>query len=118
MTLVYIIAIAALLLLFQCSIGSVALFYLGICMIGICFGAFMGIYPGFTSDNFGTKNSSMNYGIMFIGFSLAGLIGPQVMSAIYKSAGSYHIAFLIAMAMAICGLALTFVYRTMHKRGM
>lgn len=118
LTLVYIIAIAALLLLFQCSIGSVALFYLGICMIGICFGAFMGIYPGFTSDNFGTKNSSMNYGIMFIGFSLAGLIGPQVMSAIYKSAGSYHIAFLIAMAMAICGLALTFVYRTMHKRGM
>ncbi len=91
------------------------LFYIGICLIGVCFGAFMGIYPGFTADNFGTKNSSVNYGIMFIGFSAAGLIGPQIMSNIYKATGAYQMAFIVAAVMAVVGLALSFLYRVVSK---
>ena len=116
LTLVFIIAIAALMALYACGEGSVVLFYIGICLIGVCFGAFMGIYPGFTADNFGTKNSSVNYGIMFFGFSAAGLIGPQIMSSIYKSSGAYQPAFLVAAVMAVVGLALSFVYRAVYKR--
>ena len=116
LTLVFVVAIAALLLLFNCGTGTVGLFYIGICLIGVCFGAFMGIYPGFTADNFGTKNSSVNYGIMFIGFSTAGLIGPQIMSNIYKATGAYQMAFIVAAVMAVVGLALSFLYRVVSKR--
>ena len=115
LTLVFVVAIVALLLLFNCGTGTVLLFYIGICLIGVCFGAFMGIYPGFTADNFGTKNSSVNYGIMFIGFSTAGLIGPQIMSNIYKATGAYQMAFIVAAVMAVVGLALSFLYRVVSK---
>lgn len=49
-------------------------------MIGVCFGAFMGVYPGFTAGQFGSRNSSINYAIMFIGFSAAGIAGPMIVS--------------------------------------
>ena len=75
----------------------------------------MGIYPGFTADQFGAKNNSVNYGIMFIGFALAGLLGPMVMSSIYKSSGSYKTAFIIAMILSAAGFAVTFIYRAVAK---
>lgn len=47
------------------------LFSAGILAIGLSFRAVMGIYPGFTAEEFGAKNNSVNYGIMFSGFSVA-----------------------------------------------
>lgn len=116
LTMVYVIAMIALGLLYFCHEGTVLMFYVGICLIGVCFGSFMGIYPGFTSDNFGAKNSSVNYGIMFIGFCSSGLIAPLIISGIYKSTGAYQQAFLVAIGMAVAGLILSFVYRAMAKK--
>ena len=109
------LAIAALGMLYF-SEGSVVLFYIGICMIGVCFGAFMGVYPGFTAGQFGSRNSSINYEIMFIGFSAAGIAGPMIVSKMLAATGSYRPAFLLAMVMAVCGLVLSFVYRAMAKK--
>ena len=69
----------------------------------------MGVYPGFTSKQFGRKNSSINYGIMFIGFNAAGLIGPIIMGRIYSGTGAYSLAFIIALVFALLGFSLTFV---------
>jgi|GEM_PF-1739117 MFS family permease len=88
-----------------------ALFYLGIAVVGICFGSFMGVFPGFTVDRFGAKNNSVNYGIMFIGFALAGYFGPSVMRSIFAADGAYQRAFLIALVFDIAGIILTFIYR-------
>lgn len=109
------LAIAALGMLYF-SEGSVVLFYIGICMIGVCFGAFMGVYPGFTAGQFGSRNSSINYAIMFIGFSAAGIAGTMIVSKMLAATGSYRPAFLLAMVMAVCGLVLSFVYRAMAKK--
>lgn len=106
---VFVAAVAAMGLLFVSR--SVPVFYVGICLVGVCFGAFMGVYPSFTAGQFGAKNSSVNYGIMFIGFNAAGLFGPIIMGNIFKSSGSYRSAFLIAMVFAVIGLILSFVYR-------
>lgn len=83
------------------------LFYLGIIMVGACFGAFMGIYPGFTADQFGQKNNSVNYGIMFIGFATAGAAGPSFMAQIFSRTGSYRGAFMMAVVLAALGLTLS-----------
>lgn len=112
---VFVAAIIALVLLYISGTGIVALFYIGICLIGVCFGAFMGVYPSFTAAQFGSKNSSVNYGIMFIGFSAAGIIGPMIMSNIFRSSGSYRPAFLVAVVLAVIGLVLSFVFRAMDK---
>lgn len=136
LTLGLIIAVIGLAMIYV-ALGSktAALFVVGVCFVGFCFGAYMGVYPGFTSDQFGTKNSGVNYGIMFIGFSVAGVVGPMIMThfatpdaaataaataaagkpvTIFEAA-SYQPAILIALGLSIVGLVLTFVYRAMSK---
>ncbi|WP_029319108.1 L-lactate MFS transporter [Butyrivibrio sp. AE3004] len=106
-----ILSVAGLLLLFISHEGSLLTFYIGLSIVGVAFGSFMGVYPGFTVDQFGPKNNSVNYGIMFIGFALAGYFGPQIMRNVYASTGAYQNAFLIASGLSLFGVILTIVYR-------
>lgn len=110
------VEVAGLLCLFCCREGSMGLFFAGIAMVGIAFGTFMGVYPGFTADQFGTKNNSVNYGIMFIGFAAAGYLGPVTMKNIYGQTGAYKMAFLVAIAIGVLGLLLTLMIRTLQRR--
>jgi OFA family oxalate/formate antiporter-like MFS transporter len=111
----FFLSIIGLILLYYSGQGDIAIFYTGISVVGLCFGAFMGIYPGFTADQFGAKHNSVNYGIMFIGFALAGVFGPTIMSNVYNTDGSYGRAFVIAAVLAVVGLILTSVYRGWTK---
>ena len=111
-----VLAVGGLTLLYFAGTGAVAMFYIGVSVVGLCFGAFMGVFPGFTADQFGQKNNSVNYGIMFIGFALAGYLGPTIVGKVYGSSGSYSGAFLIAMGLAVTGIILSFVYRILSKR--
>ena len=111
-----ILAVIGLGLLYISGTGSVATFYIGISVVGLCFGAFMGVFPGFTADQFGQMNNSVNYGIMFIGFALAGYVGPTIMNTVYRSTGDYHPAFLIAMGLAGVGIVLSVIYRKLSRR--
>ncbi len=108
-------AVIGLLLLFFCGQGNILQFYVGISLVGISFGAFMGVFPGFTADQFGTKHNSVNYGIMFIGFALAGYFGPTVMSCIYQKEGNYQNAFLVAALIGTAGLGFTVWYRKVRR---
>ena len=110
-----IIGIAGLFCLYNSSQSAAALFYIGIAATGLCFGSFMGVFPGFTADRFGARNNGVNYGIMFVGFSLAGYFGPQAMRGIYASSGSYLNAFLIAAVFAVAGVVLTIIYRLLNN---
>lgn len=116
LTTAFVLSIVGLLLLGNADAGDVLTFNIGISIIGICFGAFMGVFPGFTVDQFGPKNNSVNYGIMFIGFAFAGYIGPAVMKSVYAADGTFDRAFMIAMIIALVGFAFTFVYRYLSKR--
>lgn len=111
-----VLSIVGLGFLYLCGTGDVTKFYIGIIIVGICFGAFMGVYPGFTADEFGVKNNSVNYGIMFIGFAVSGYFGPTVLKTIYAADGSYQRAFIIAMILCVVGFVLTFAYKAMHKK--
>lgn len=85
-------------------------FIVGVCFIGLAFGAFMGVYPGFCAEQFGPKNNGVNYGIMFIGFALAGTIGPQMLQNM-----GVPISYYFAIGLAVLGLIMSFVYRFMSK---
>ena len=112
-----IIALAGLSTLYICAnTGSVILFATGVMLIGICFGTFMGVFPGFCADQFGTKHNTVNYGIMWIGFSSAGIVGPSVLTSVHNATGSYQGAFVIAFVLALVGLVLTFLYRKLATK--
>lgn len=97
------------------SNGSAALFVVGICFVGFCFGSFMGVYPGFTAEQFGMKNNGINYGIMFIAFGVAGVLGPMIMASRFEAEQSYLSSIFLAIILAVAGLVLTFIYRVMSK---
>lgn len=92
--------------------GSLGMFRAGIACVGLAFGAFMGVYPGFCAEQFGPKNNGVNYGIMFIGFALAGIVGPKILLAF---GDSYTTAYMAAMVLAVVGIVMSFVYRAMSK---
>ena len=111
----FIIEIAGLALLFTTGEGDIIRFMTAVSVIGICFGALMGVYPGFTADQFGPRNNSVNYGIMFIGFAVAGYFGPSTCGKLLASTGSYGIAFVISMVLAVVGITLSFIFKRIRK---
>lgn len=112
---VFLISIVGLFLLTVSGQGQTLLFMTGVSIAGICFGAFMGVFPGFTADQFGARYNSVNYGIMFIGFALAGTFGPLAAGRIVLATGSYRMAFIAAGGLGLLGFLMTFVYRRMVK---
>ena len=116
LTLACFLSVGGNVLLYLCGKGDLILFYIGISIVGICFGAFMGVFPGFTADQFGAAHNSVNYGIMFIGFAMAGYFGPTIMKNVYYKNGFYTQAFLIAAGLSVAGIILTVLYRICKKR--
>ncbi len=92
--------------------SSLAMFRLGAICIGLAFGAFMGVYPAFCAGQFGPANNGVNYGIMFCGFALAGIIGPKVLLAFEAP---YQGAFFAAMGIGAVGIVFSIIYRVMSK---
>lgn len=93
------------------SAEAPALFWVGICMVGFGFGSTMGVFPGFAAIQFGSAHNSVNYGILFLAFSAAGFLGPQIMAVLLDATGGYQAAFLVAACLAAVSFVLTFVYR-------
>ena len=89
---------------------SAIVFIVGVCLVGLAFGAFMGVYPGFCAEQFGPANNGVNYGIMFVGFALAGVIGPMLVQKIWVPS-----AYFAAIALGVLGLVMCFVYKAMSK---
>ena len=83
-------------------------------LVGACGGALLVMFPPITSENFGVKNSGLNYSIMFSGYSIAAFIGPQL-AAHYRAAGSYGPAFAWAAGLTVLALALLLL--VMRKNG-
>lgn len=117
LTIALIIAAAGLAALLIASFSaSLPIYAVGLILIGISFGTFLGVYPGFCADQFGTKYNSVNYGILWLGYAIAAIAGPSTLSGVYGSTGHYSFAFIISFGVALLGLVLTFVYRAMARR--
>jgi MFS family permease len=108
---IFLVSLIGLTLLYLTGAGEMVKLILGVSCVGLSFGSIMGIFPGFTAAQFGSKNNSVNYGIMFTGFAAAGFFGPTIVSKIYENKDAYQQAFLVAMGLAVAGLVLSFLYR-------
>lgn len=105
LALVLILTIVGLLGLKSASTQGVFIAFLII--LGASFGGVLVVYPPLTSKTFGMKNSGINYGIMFFGYSIGSLLGPQIASrAVNLTLGinAYSKAYVIAAVVAVVGL--------------
>lgn len=112
LTIMLVVGVVGLFIISRAGAGDVTMFMVGICLVGLAFGSFMGVMPGFCAEQFGPKNNGVNYGIMFIGFSIAGIVGPKLLDAFEAP---YTTAYYVAIGLGIVGLLMTFLYRAMSK---
>lgn len=103
-------SLTGLALLALASTDTVYLFYAGLAAVGLSLGAFMGVYPGFTAQEFGTRHNSVNFALMFMGFAAAGTVGPALMNQL-QSAG-----FAAACGAAALIAALGFVFIGLYRK--
>ncbi|MCX6925194.1 MAG: OFA family MFS transporter, partial [Verrucomicrobia bacterium] len=73
-----------------------ALLLFGSAFTGLCYGTIFTLFPATTADYYGVKNLGVNYGLVFTGFGVAGVIGPMLGGKIRDAFGNYHNAFTIS----------------------
>ena len=89
--------------------GNIVMFIFFLILLGAAFGGVLVVYPPLTASQFGMKNQGINYGIMFFGYSIGSLFGPQIAANFVNSeAGplAYNNVYLVAIGVAIIGLIL------------
>jgi len=106
-TLILMYVMTAIMLISLTFVTSFLLFVISVMGIGFCFGGFLGTFPSISAENFGTANLSINYGVLFTAFGIAGFVGPQLAATLFESTGNHSFAFLIAMIMSIVALIVT-----------
>ena len=98
------------------SPGNAVVFYVGLCLIGFGYGSTMSVYPAFCAEQFGRAHNSVNYGVLFIAFSAAGILGPQIMSGIFAVTSTYQPAFMVAAVLVLVSLVLTVIFQRKYAQ--
>lgn len=114
MTVLYILQ-AAVLFVFG-TFNSFAMVLAGAMVMYFAYGSMLAVYPSACSDNYGTKNLGMNYGILFSAWGIGGVVGPMIGGYIADATGSYSLAFTIAACMLLVAAVLGFIYKPYHHK--
>ncbi len=101
----YTLAAAAMFLMSAFTM-TYATFLLLCSLIGFCFGGFLALFPSLVADYYGTKNLGTNYGIVFLAYGSAAIIGPQIGTAI-----AFTQAFLIAAVLCVIAGGMTLLVK-------
>ncbi|MGE5423664.1 MAG: OFA family MFS transporter [Ignavibacteriales bacterium] len=80
LTLIFVLAALAMFGLAKMDLGYGS--FLGLCsVIGICFGGFLAVFPSLATEYYGTANVGTNYGIIFMAYGIAAIVGPALAKA-------------------------------------
>jgi len=88
-----------------------ALLIFGSAFTGLCYGTLFTLFPATTADFYGLRNLGVNYGLVFTGFGVAGVLGPMLGAKVRDSFHSYDHAFTISAVLLLLGAALALMLR-------
>ncbi|QIK74872.1 L-lactate MFS transporter [Nocardioides piscis] len=96
---------------------SAVLFSILAAIVYLCYGGTFGTMPATAGDFFGLKNAGAIYGLMLVGWSLGGILGPVLASALIGEDKAYTVAYTTVGAIALAAVVLTFVTKPPAARG-
>jgi len=96
--------------------GNSVLFFVLAAIVYLCYGGGFGTMPATAGDYFGVKYAGAIYGLMLIGWSLGGVIGPLIASALIGDTESYDVAYTTIGIIALVSVALTFITKLPKAR--
>jgi OFA family oxalate/formate antiporter-like MFS transporter len=89
--------------------SNVAFFAILAAIVYLCYGGTFGTMPATAGDFFGVRNAGAIYGLMLIGWSLGGIIGPVIASALIGEDKAYTVAYTTIGIIALASVVLTFI---------
>jgi OFA family oxalate/formate antiporter-like MFS transporter len=96
--------------------GNAVLFFILVAIVYVCYGGAFGTMPSTAGDFFGVKNAGGIYGLMLIGWSLGGVIGPVIASALIGGDKNYTAAYTTIGIIALAAVVLTFITKLPRTR--
>ncbi len=93
------------------------MFYLFAVILGLAFGGMGTSESPLTARLFGLTSHGLIYGVMAMGFTAGGALGPVIMGYIYDVTDSYRIAFLVSIALCVIGLILMVILKPTRRLG-
>ena len=95
---------------------STAAFFAIAAIIYLCYGGGFGTMPATAGDFFGVKNAGAIYGAMIIGWSVGGVVGPQIAASLIGGDKNYTSAYTVIGIMALVAIVLPLVTRMPRTR--
>jgi OFA family oxalate/formate antiporter-like MFS transporter len=96
--------------------GNAVLFFLLAALVYICYGGAFGTMPATAGDFFGVKNAGGIYGLMLIGWSLGGVVGPVIAAALIGDDKSYTTAYTTIGIIALVSIILPIITKLPRTR--
>ena len=93
-----------------------ALFFILAAIVYLCYGGGFGTMPATAGNFFGVRHAGAIYGLMLVGWSLGGIIGPLIISALIGSAKNYTLAYTVIAVIALLGTTLTMITKIPRTR--
>ena len=105
------------LLLLMPHLGNPVLFFILAAIIYLAYGGGFGTMPATAGDYFGVKNAGAIYGLMLIAWSIAGVVGPILISWLFGSdEPNYTLGYTTMGVIGLAAVLLTFVTRVPRGR--
>lgn len=96
--------------------SNAVLFFALAAVIYLCYGGGFGTMPATAGDYFGVKNAGAIYGLMLIGWSLGGVIGPLVVSALIGDDADYILGYTTIGIVTLIAMVLPLITRIPRGR--
>jgi OFA family oxalate/formate antiporter-like MFS transporter len=97
-------------------LNSIPLLIVGTAVAGLSYGALFSLFPATTADFFGIKNLGVNYGLIFTGWGIAGIVGPILGGQVADLTGTYNASYVVAGIMLLLGALLVKFIKEPAKR--
>jgi OFA family oxalate/formate antiporter-like MFS transporter len=89
--------------------SNAVLFFVLAAIIYLCYGGAFGTMPATAGDYFGVRHAGAIYGLMILGWSLGGVIGPLIISALIGGAKNYTLGYTVIAGIAFASIVLAVV---------
>ena len=108
--------------LYAAGLAGKGLFFVWICGIFFCIGGYFSLFPSISASLFGSKNSSMNYGILFTANSVGSLAGAFISQWLVRLLQWYGVFFMLSgihgveLALSFCLCYCMYLGRKIDKK--
>lgn len=109
MVIAFLIQAAALVSVPLLAPGSDTMFILTLLLVYYSWGEIYSLFPSMTTDLFGTRNASANYGFMYSTKGVAAIVGGGVAAMLYEKLGSWDVVFYGGAILALVSAVIAYL---------